>query len=94
MVDDVANLARSSAQMIFRGLRAKVGIYYGHVYHISPHADTGRADYWGDIVNRAARTMAAAQPGQVLCNASALEVRRKRSSPRLHAWLAKMRIRT
>ena len=48
-----------------RGLRAKVGVYTGAPMSVVPHTTTGRADYFGAIVNRAARLMAGAQGGQV-----------------------------
>lgn len=58
-----------------RGLRAKVGIYQGVPLSVVPHATTGRADYFGTLVNRAARLMAGAQGGQILMDThSASEV--------------------
>jgi len=52
-------------QVIFRGMRACVGVYQGLVDRVAPHSKTGRADYFGLPVNRAARLMAAAHGGQV-----------------------------
>jgi len=48
------------------GLRVQVGIIEGTYTSRGPHTSTGRADYFGPIVNRAARVAAAAHPGQVL----------------------------
>eukprot|EP00521_Asterionellopsis_glacialis_P009512 CAMPEP_0195286954 /NCGR_PEP_ID=MMETSP0707-20130614/4211_1 /TAXON_ID=33640 /ORGANISM="Asterionellopsis glacialis, Strain CCMP134" /LENGTH=709 /DNA_ID=CAMNT_0040346657 /DNA_START=93 /DNA_END=2222 /DNA_ORIENTATION=+ len=45
----------------------KVGIHTGHFTSMGPHAITGRADYFGTVVNRAARVAGFAQPGQVVC---------------------------
>ncbi|GAX82245.1 hypothetical protein CEUSTIGMA_g9673.t1 [Chlamydomonas eustigma] len=52
--------------LLFRGLRACVGLFHGSVTRIIPHRATGRADYFGQPVNRAARFLAAASGGQIL----------------------------
>lgn len=53
----------------YRGPPVKIGIYQGNPNRVVPHSTTGRADYFGQIVNRAARYChGAAQGGQVLCN--------------------------
>ena len=53
--------------IVFRGPRAKMGIYSGLPTRVIPHNTTGRADYFGPLVNRAARYChAAARGGQVL----------------------------
>ena len=44
----------------------QVGIVPGKMAKICPHTSTGRADYFGSAVNRAARLLCAAQGGQVL----------------------------
>lgn len=49
-----------------RGLRVSIGALSGGYTSKRPHASTGRADYFGTIVNRTARIAAAAHPGQVL----------------------------
>ncbi|CAE7666671.1 cr-1, partial [Symbiodinium pilosum] len=48
------------------GLRVSIGALSGAYTSRRPHASTGRADYFGTIVNRTARIAAAAHPGQVL----------------------------
>lgn len=48
-----------------RATMVKIGIYAGPYVSMGPHAVTGRADYFGPIVNRAARVASAACPGQV-----------------------------
>ncbi len=54
-------------QAIFRGPRVRMGIYRGRPTRIVPHTSTGRADYFGPLVNRAARFChGAAHGGQVL----------------------------
>ena len=40
---------------------------------ICPHNSTGRADYFGAVVNRAARLLVAAKPGQVLIEEQVME---------------------
>ncbi|CAJ1460724.1 unnamed protein product, partial [Effrenium voratum] len=49
-----------------RGLQVSIGALHGAYTSRRPHATTGRADYFGTIVNRTARIAAAAHPGQVL----------------------------
>ena len=41
-----------SKQMLFHGPRVKMGIYKGIPARICPHTTTGRADYFGPLVNR------------------------------------------
>jgi hypothetical protein len=53
--------------LLHRGPRVKTGVYRGEPRSVTPHSTTGRADYWGELVNRAARMMSAAKGGQVLC---------------------------
>ena len=59
--------------LIHRGPRVKTGIYMGEPRGVSPHGTTGRADYWGELVNRAARMMGAARSGQMLCTDEVVE---------------------
>jgi len=54
-----------------RGLRVSIGALSGAYTSRRPHASTGRADYFGTIVNRTARIAAAAHPGQVLLGGDA-----------------------
>jgi hypothetical protein len=58
--------------LLYRGVRSKVGLYQGPVTRIIPHRFTGRADYFGAPVNRAARFLSAALPGQALAEAGLL----------------------
>ena len=52
--------------VVFRGPKVKMGIYAGVPTRVVPHTTTGRADYFGPLVNRAARYChAAARGGQV-----------------------------
>lgn len=44
----------------------KVGVDLGEFTSMAPNPRTGRADYFGNFVNRAARVAGAAQKGQVL----------------------------
>lgn len=54
-----------STNLLWRGLRVKIGISYGVPSSKAP-LNTGRADYFGSVPNLAARLMAVAQPGQIL----------------------------
>ncbi|KXZ51008.1 hypothetical protein GPECTOR_14g25 [Gonium pectorale] len=60
--------------VLFRGPRVKAGMYAGVPTRVGPHPTTGRADYHGPCVNRAARFChAAAQGGQVIVARSLME---------------------
>jgi exonuclease 3'-5' domain-containing protein 2 len=51
----------------FRGrIQARVGIYAGVPLERRPHATSGRADYFGTVLNRAARVAYTADMGQTL----------------------------
>eukprot|EP01025_Chloroclados_australasicus_P000524 TRINITY_DN10251_c1_g1_i12.p1 TRINITY_DN10251_c1_g1~~TRINITY_DN10251_c1_g1_i12.p1 ORF type:complete len:527 (-),score=50.69 TRINITY_DN10251_c1_g1_i12:1008-2588(-) len=53
--------------LLFNGPRLKVGLYEGIPTQIMPHTTTGRADYFGPLVNRAARFChAGAHGGQIV----------------------------
>jgi len=54
-----------------QGLRVAIGLLAGAYTSRKPHVSTGRADYFGTIVNRAARIAAAANAGQVLIGGEA-----------------------
>ncbi|KAK9833496.1 hypothetical protein WJX84_004300 [Apatococcus fuscideae] len=55
-----------SFKTVLKGMSAAVGICHGPVIKVCPHSTTGRADYFGTTLNRAARIFNAAQAGQVL----------------------------
>jgi hypothetical protein len=57
----------ADGSLLFQGPRLKTGIYQGPPRTVNTHSTTGRADYWGELVNRAARMMGAARGGQLLC---------------------------
>eukprot|EP00899_Mesostigma_viride_P017482 jgi/Mesvir1/25735/Mv01917-RA.1 len=59
-------------KFIYRGLRIKIGIYWDVPTRCMPHASTGRAAYFGPLMNRAARIASTAASGQTLCNAEAV----------------------
>jgi class 3 adenylate cyclase len=50
--------------LIWRGLRIKVGMAWGMINSQKP-LNTGRADYFGELANGAARVSVLAAPGQV-----------------------------
>ena len=54
-------------QTVYRGPRAKMGIYAG-AHPGSIHQASGRTTYPGPIANRTARIASAAAPGQILCS--------------------------
>eukprot|EP00899_Mesostigma_viride_P013555 jgi/Mesvir1/221/Mv13567-RA.1 len=53
---------------VFRGLRLQIGMCMDVPSDCQPHMATGRAAYFGPVVNRAARIAATAAPGQTLVN--------------------------
>jgi len=55
------------------GLRVGIGALSGAYTSRVPHVSTGRADYFGTVVNRAARIAAAAHGGQVLLGSEHIE---------------------
>eukprot|EP00899_Mesostigma_viride_P014350 jgi/Mesvir1/22916/Mv19435-RA.2 len=55
-------------QVVFRGLRLQIGMCMDVPSDCQPHMATGRAAYFGPVVNRAARIAATAAPGQMLVN--------------------------
>ena len=59
--------------LLLRGLRSRVGVFHGPVDRVTPHGKSGRADFFGQTVNRAARLMAAAYGGQVVCERSIVD---------------------
>lgn len=56
---------------VFRGLKVKMGIELGVPVKIVPHSSTGRADYFGNIINLTARIAKAAHGGQVVMGEAA-----------------------
>lgn len=64
---------RSSSPNFSQGLRVGIGALHGSYTSRGPHASTGRADYFGTIVNRTARIAQAAHAGQVLFGADPLD---------------------
>lgn len=59
--------ATADGKLMFKGPRVCMGIYRSQPTRIMPHANTGRADYFGPVVNFAARLChAAAHGGQVV----------------------------
>ncbi len=63
-MDECAPIYGSSGELIWAGLRVRVGMAYGYVSSKKP-LNTGRADYFGVLANMAARVSALAAPGQV-----------------------------
>ena len=51
----------------------QVGIVHGYMTKICSHTSTGRADYFGSVVNRAARLLCAASAGQTLVESHVMD---------------------
>ncbi|KXZ50125.1 hypothetical protein GPECTOR_18g99 [Gonium pectorale] len=60
-------------QVLWRGLRVRVGMAYGYI-NVKKPMNTGRADYFGELANTAARVAALAAPGQILVESSQVHV--------------------
>jgi hypothetical protein len=54
-----------TGQLLYCGLRASIGFCYGWANFQKLLVNTGRADCFGNLPNRAARLMGVAMPGQV-----------------------------
>jgi class 3 adenylate cyclase len=64
---EVVTYEHGCSTLHFRGPRVRVGLYRGVPTRVVPHTTTGRADYFGCLVNRAARNChTAAHGGQVV----------------------------
>lgn len=64
---DATQLITKDGQVIFRGLRAAIGISADQPSSLVLNSSNGRADYFGVHVNHAARVFAGACGGQILC---------------------------
>lgn len=62
------NTTSQEMQLLYRGLRCRVGVLCGRPHAIRAHASTGRAAYYGTMMNRCARMTKMAAPGQTLCD--------------------------
>ena len=72
-IEDIGHkLDCTKPQIIWRGLKAKIGIASGLPLSKAP-LNTGRADYYGIIPNLAARLVSIAHPGQILFDAARLD---------------------
>mmetsp|Transcript_5163 Transcript_5163/g.9384 ORF Transcript_5163/g.9384 Transcript_5163/m.9384 type:complete len:728 (-) Transcript_5163:204-2387(-) len=60
-------------QVIFHGPRFKIGLASGSVVKKIPNPSTGRADYFGPLLNHAARILSKAAGGQVLVDSPTWE---------------------
>ena len=47
---------------------------HGSLTKVCPHVSTGRADYFGPLVNKTSRLLSAAKPGQILVEAPTMEL--------------------
>eukprot|EP00899_Mesostigma_viride_P002970 jgi/Mesvir1/12674/Mv26119-RA.4 len=68
-LDLATRVGRVEPQLVFRGLRIKTGICWSRPIRCLPHGRTGRAAYYGPLMNRAARMASTAADGETLCNA-------------------------
>ncbi|HEY9854947.1 MAG TPA: adenylate/guanylate cyclase domain-containing protein, partial [Stenomitos sp.] len=67
---DASEAQREDGSLLFRGLRVRMGVHTGHP-ECRQDPVTGRMDYFGPMVNRAARISGAAHGGQIVLGAEA-----------------------
>ncbi|KAI8822208.1 uncharacterized protein EV422DRAFT_566644 [Fimicolochytrium jonesii] len=72
----VVHTSRKRRELIFRGLSVRMGIHFGNpLCEVDPI--TSRMDYYGPMVNRAARVEGASQGGQILISSDAMKELKK-----------------
>lgn len=67
--EDAAEVVRGDGYLLMRGLRVRMGVHAGFP-DCQPDTVTGRMDYFGPMVNRAARVGAAGHGGQIVVSGS------------------------
>ncbi|KAI0369704.1 L domain-like protein [Pilatotrama ljubarskyi] len=70
--EDGKEILDSKGKCIARGLSLRMGIHCGQPV-CEPDPVTGRMDYFGPMVNRAARVNAVAAGGQIMCSADVIK---------------------
>ncbi|KAI9061730.1 adenylate cyclase-like protein [Trametes sanguinea] len=70
--EDGKEIRDKAGQVIARGLSLRMGIHCGTPV-CEPDPVTGRMDYFGPMVNRAARVNAVAAGGQIMCSADVIK---------------------
>ncbi|KAI0355695.1 L domain-like protein [Trametes cingulata] len=70
--EDGKEILDSKGRCIARGLSLRMGIHCGQPV-CEPDPVTGRMDYFGPMVNRAARVNAVAAGGQIMCSADVIK---------------------
>lgn len=68
--DDAREVRDEHGGVAFRGLRVRMGVHVGEPQEV-PDPKSGRMDYFGPVVNRAARVSGAAHGGQILLSGEA-----------------------
>lgn len=58
----------SSGAPLFRGPTPRVALMTGRVHTVAPHPATGRAEYYGPVMNTCARLFSIAGPGHTICD--------------------------
>eukprot|EP00899_Mesostigma_viride_P014347 jgi/Mesvir1/22913/Mv19431-RA.2 len=79
--------------VVFRGLRLQIGMCMEMPSDCQPHMATGRAAYFGPVVNRAARIAATAAPGQTLVNFECFATARDSCGPMLFNELGQYQLK-
>ena len=73
MYDDDDDDGGGSGQLLFRGPAPRIALLSGRVHQVAPHLATGRAEYFGPVVNTCARMFAVAQAGQTLTSTDTMK---------------------
>ena len=69
MFNTLSHVCQHTKQVLVQ----QVALVPGTLEKVCPHSTTGRVDYFGSTVNRAARLLLAARPGQILMEAPVMD---------------------
>ena len=72
-------------KVTFKGLRVTMGIVSGEATYMKPCQRTGRAEYFGQVINLCARVAGLAHGGQILCDKNSWKIAAAAGFPYEHS---------